>query len=213
MRPSFPAPLTARSGHDEMSFDPGACRCDRGPAGATGRGRRIPPRARIRKMRKRLHAAHRALVSFETCAVGALMVAVCVVVLLQVLMRYLFASTRIRGARRFRASASSGFRCWGRRWRWRSGRTSGSTRSRRSLAPRTRQGGGGGRAANGRAALRTPAHRHGHRAHEPDHGRALGGAEPAGRACLRCGAGVRCADGGAHGGGVGRRSPARRTTR
>lgn len=42
-------------------------------------------------MRKRLHAANRALVTFETCAVGALVVAVCVVVLLQVLMRYLFA--------------------------------------------------------------------------------------------------------------------------
>ena len=42
-------------------------------------------------MRKRLHAANRALVAFETSAVGALVVAVCVVVLLQVLMRYLFA--------------------------------------------------------------------------------------------------------------------------
>ena len=45
----------------------------------------------MRRMRKWLHAANRALVSFETCAVGALVVAVCVVVLLQVLMRYLFA--------------------------------------------------------------------------------------------------------------------------
>ena len=45
----------------------------------------------MRKMRKRLHAANRALVAFETSAVGALLIAVCVVVLLQVLMRYLFA--------------------------------------------------------------------------------------------------------------------------
>ena len=42
-------------------------------------------------MRRRLRALNRALVSFETYTVGALVVAVAAVVLLQVLMRYLFA--------------------------------------------------------------------------------------------------------------------------
>ena len=39
----------------------------------------------------RLRAVNRALVRAETCAAGALVIAVCAVVLLQVLMRYLFA--------------------------------------------------------------------------------------------------------------------------
>ena len=42
-------------------------------------------------MRRRLHALNRFLVSLETYAVGGLVVTVSVVVLLQVLMRYLFA--------------------------------------------------------------------------------------------------------------------------
>lgn len=39
----------------------------------------------------RLRALNRVLVATETCAAGALVIAVCAVVLLQVLMRYLFA--------------------------------------------------------------------------------------------------------------------------
>ena len=42
-------------------------------------------------MMRRLRALNRALVAFETWVAGALVVAVCVVVLLQVLMRYVFA--------------------------------------------------------------------------------------------------------------------------
>ena len=42
-------------------------------------------------MRRRFRALNRALVTIETCTAGGLVVAVAVVVLLQVLMRYLFA--------------------------------------------------------------------------------------------------------------------------
>ncbi|MXW66696.1 MAG: TRAP transporter small permease [Gemmatimonadales bacterium] len=42
-------------------------------------------------MTKRLRSLDRVLVTLETCAVGVLLIAVCDVVLLQVLMRYLFA--------------------------------------------------------------------------------------------------------------------------
>ena len=42
-------------------------------------------------MTRRLRALNRGLVAVETCAVGVLVIAVCGVVLLQVLMRYLFA--------------------------------------------------------------------------------------------------------------------------
>ena len=42
-------------------------------------------------MTRRLRALDRGLVAVETCAVGVLVIAVCGVVLLQVLMRYLFA--------------------------------------------------------------------------------------------------------------------------
>ena len=42
-------------------------------------------------MTRRLQGLNRALVALETCTAGALLVAVAVVVLLQVLMRYLFA--------------------------------------------------------------------------------------------------------------------------
>ena len=42
-------------------------------------------------MTRRLRALNRVLVRIETCAVGGLLITVCAVVLLQVLMRYLFA--------------------------------------------------------------------------------------------------------------------------
>lgn len=42
-------------------------------------------------MKRRLRALNRAIVAVETCAAGALVIAVSVVVLFQVLMRYLFA--------------------------------------------------------------------------------------------------------------------------
>ena len=41
-------------------------------------------------MMRRLRALNRVLIALETCAVGVLVIAVCDVVLLQVLMRYLF---------------------------------------------------------------------------------------------------------------------------
>ena len=41
-------------------------------------------------MRRRLRALNRVLIALETCAVGVLVIAVCDIVLLQVLMRYLF---------------------------------------------------------------------------------------------------------------------------
>ena len=40
----------------------------------------------------RLRTLNRALVAAETCAAGVLVITVCAVVLLQVLMRYLFAA-------------------------------------------------------------------------------------------------------------------------
>lgn len=43
-----------------------------------------------RRLIQRLRALNRVLVALETCAVGVLVIAVCDVVLLQVLMRYLF---------------------------------------------------------------------------------------------------------------------------
>ena len=43
-------------------------------------------------MRRRLRALNRVLITLETVAVGVLLIAVCDVVLLQVLMRYLFAA-------------------------------------------------------------------------------------------------------------------------
>ncbi len=43
-----------------------------------------------RRMIQRLRALNRVLIALETCAVGVLVIAVCDVVLLQVLMRYLF---------------------------------------------------------------------------------------------------------------------------
>ena len=113
-------------------------------------------------MTRRLQTLNRVLVSLETYAVGGLVITVCVVVLLQVLMRYLFAYPNP-----WSEEVSRFCFIWMSLPRGLAGRgTSGPLRVRsghQGIGPAREEGRGDVR-RGGRADVRAPPRRHGHRA-------------------------------------------------